>query len=165
MSQQQPLIYLARHGETAWSLTGQHTGLTDLSSTEPGKDEARKLRERLTGINFDRVFTSPLQRSRQTCDLAGFGDIAAMDHDLVEWNYGDYEGKTSADPRTTGWLEVFFETVVPAVNPLPMWRHWRIASWIASDRLTKRYCCSLMAIFCGSGRSLAGNGSERGPVF
>jgi broad specificity phosphatase PhoE len=87
-----PTIYLARHGETAWSLTGQHTGLTDLPLTERGECNARRLRDRLAGLTFAKVFTSPLQRARRTCELAGFGETAEMDRNLVEWNYGDFEG-------------------------------------------------------------------------
>jgi broad specificity phosphatase PhoE len=94
-----PVLYLARHGETAWSLTGQHTGLTDLPLTEHGEATARCLRERLQRMTFASVSTSPLQRARRTCELAGFGDVAEVDEDLVEWNYGDYEGRRSADIR------------------------------------------------------------------
>jgi len=85
-------IYLARHGETAWSLTGQHTGLTDLPLTERGERNAVRLGERLAGLAFTKVLTSPLQRAARTCELAGFGAVAEVDRDLVEWNYGDYEG-------------------------------------------------------------------------
>ena len=92
-----PIVYLARHGETAWTLSGQYTGITDLPLTERGERNARRLSERLRGLNFGRVFTSPLQRARRTCELAGFGTIAEIDRDLVEWNYGDYEGRHSAD--------------------------------------------------------------------
>ena len=94
-----PKLYLARHGETAWSITGQHTGLTDLPLTEQGERNAQRLAERLKGLSFAKVFTSPLQRARRTCELAGFGKIAQPDPDLLEWNYGDYEGKTTADIR------------------------------------------------------------------
>jgi probable phosphoglycerate mutase len=97
MNEQLPALYLVRHGETAWSLAGQHTGLTDLPLTENGEGEARKLAGRLAGIPIARVFTSPLQRARRTCILAGFGTVAAEDHDLVEWNYGKYEGQRSVD--------------------------------------------------------------------
>ncbi len=90
-------IYLARHGETAWSLTGQHTGLTDLPLTERGRLNAARLGERLRGTTFEHVFTSPLQRARDTCLLAGFGAGAKIDPDLVEWNYGAYEGLRSAE--------------------------------------------------------------------
>jgi broad specificity phosphatase PhoE len=92
MSNELPVIYLARHGETAWSLTGQHTGLTDLPLTERGEQNARALRARLAGMNFGKVFTSPLQRASRTCELAGFGGEAEVDRDLLEWNYGKYEG-------------------------------------------------------------------------
>jgi broad specificity phosphatase PhoE len=97
MSNQLPTIYLARHGETAWSLSGQHTGLTDLPLTERGERNARALGERLKGLNFVKVFTSPLQRARRTCELAGFGTAADVDRDLLEWNYGQYEGRRTAE--------------------------------------------------------------------
>ncbi len=92
-----PIVYLARHGETQWTVTGQYTGLTDLPLTERGERNARALKERLCGLTFAKVFTSPLKRARQTCELAGFGDRAEIDDDLVEWDYGDYEGRHSAD--------------------------------------------------------------------
>jgi probable phosphoglycerate mutase len=97
MSELLPLVYLARHGETAWSLSGQHTGVTDLPLTERGQSNARRLGERLKEMKFARVFTSPLQRASRTCELAGFGDVAVVDRDLVEWNYGQYEGRRTAD--------------------------------------------------------------------
>src|SRR5256886_6069615 len=97
MDQRLPLIYIARHGETAWTLTGQHTGLTDLPLTPRGEETARCLGDRLGVLVFARVFTSPLQRARRTCALAGFGDAAEVDSELVEWNYGAYEGRTSAE--------------------------------------------------------------------
>jgi probable phosphoglycerate mutase len=92
-----PIVYLARHGETAWTLSGQYTGFTDLPLTERGEHNARRLEERLGGMTFAKVFTSPLQRARRTCELAGFGAVAEIDEDLVEWNYGEYEGRHSAD--------------------------------------------------------------------
>jgi broad specificity phosphatase PhoE len=97
MSNALPVIYLARHGETAWSLTGQHTGLTDLPLTGRGEQNARALGERLTGLNFGKVFTSPLQRATRTCELAGFGAVAEVDRNLLEWDYGQYEGLTTAE--------------------------------------------------------------------
>ena len=97
MSLQLPVIYLARHGETAWSLTGRHTGLTDLPLTDRGQQNARALGERLIGLNFGAVFTSPLQRALRTCELAGFGDVAQVDPDLIEWNYGKYEGRNTEE--------------------------------------------------------------------
>jgi probable phosphoglycerate mutase len=97
MGETLPVLYLARHGETAWTLSGQHTGLTDLPLTPRGEQDARRLGERLSGLTFAKIFTSPLQRAVRTCELAGFGRAAEMDHNLVEWNYGRYEGRTSAD--------------------------------------------------------------------
>ena len=97
MSELLPAIYLARHGETTWSLSGQHTGSTDLPLTERGERDARRLGERLRGLTFAKVFTSPLQRAVRTCELAGFGSSAEVERDLVEWNYGRYEGRTSAE--------------------------------------------------------------------
>jgi broad specificity phosphatase PhoE len=95
----QATVYLVRHGETAWSITGQHTGRTDLVLTPGGEDEARALAPRLKGLVFDHVFSSPLRRARRTCELAGFAAAAALDPDLMEWDYGDYEGRTLADIR------------------------------------------------------------------
>jgi broad specificity phosphatase PhoE len=97
MSETLPVLHLVRHGETAWSLSGQHTGLTDLPLTERGEQDARRLGERLRGLTLARVLTSPLQRAARTCELAGFGSVAEVDRDLLEWNYGRYEGRTSAD--------------------------------------------------------------------
>ena len=92
-----PVLYLARHGETAWSLSGQHTGLTELPLTERGERNARNLGPRLAGLTFAKVFTSPLQRATRTCELAGFAAAAEVDRDLVEWDYGDYEGLRTAE--------------------------------------------------------------------
>ena len=106
MSEELPIVYLARHGETAWSLTGQHTGLTDLPLTERGERNARQLGERLRGLTFAKVYTSPLQRAARTCELAGFGAVAEVDPDLVEWDYGQYEGRRTAEIRAErpDWL-------------------------------------------------------------
>lgn len=90
-------VCLVRHGETAWSRSGQHTGLTDLPLTEQGEQNALWLRERLAGIPFAKVFRSPLQRATRTCELAGFGGVAEADPNLVEWNYGQYEGLRSVE--------------------------------------------------------------------
>jgi broad specificity phosphatase PhoE len=94
-----PVIYLTRHGETVWSREGRHTGRTDLPLTEQGERNAERLRERLAGLVFAKVLTSPLQRAKRTCELAGFGAVAQVDPDLVEWNYGDYEGIRTAEIR------------------------------------------------------------------
>ena len=100
-----PSVYLARHGETAWSVSGQHTGRTDLPLTPQGEANARALGERLRGLTFSLVLTSPLQRARRTCELAGFGQVAIADADLAEWDYGDYEGKRTAEiiASRPGW--------------------------------------------------------------
>jgi broad specificity phosphatase PhoE len=105
MPQTLPVVYLARHGETAWSLSGQHTGLSDIPLTERGERNARQLGKRLQGISFAKVFTSPLQRARRTCELAGFGAVAEVLPDLVEWNYGDDEGRRTDEIRAErpGW--------------------------------------------------------------
>ena len=97
MSDNLPIVYLARHGETAWTISGQHTGLTDLPLTERGERNARGLGERLKGMKFEKILTSPLQRARRTCELAGFGKLAEVEPDLLEWNYGEYEGRRSAE--------------------------------------------------------------------
>lgn len=98
-------VHVVRHGETPWSVTGQHTGLTDLALTPRGEEQARGLEPWLRGMSFAHVFSSPLQRARRTCELAGFGSVAALEPDLVEWNYGAYEGLTLAQIREShpGW--------------------------------------------------------------
>ena len=105
MSDHLPIVYLARHGETAWTISGQHTGLTDLPLTERGERTARRLGERLKGLTFVKVLTSPLQRAARTCELAGFKSVAEVDKDLVEWDYGQYEGRRTAEIRAErpGW--------------------------------------------------------------
>src|SRR5262247_99375 len=99
MSDNLPIVYLARHGETAWTISGQHTGLTDLPLTERGERTARRPGERFKGMTFSAVLTSPVQRAARTCELAGFKSVAEVDKDLVEWDYGEYEGRRSADIR------------------------------------------------------------------
>ncbi len=98
-------LYLIRHGDTAWSLSGQHTGRTDIPLTTKGEEDARALAEELRGVRFDRVFTSPRQRARRTCELVGLAGVAEIEPDLAEWDYGDYEGLRSADIRASrpGW--------------------------------------------------------------
>ena len=94
-----PCLYLVRHGETAWSLSGQHTGRTDIPLTEHGEQAARKLAETLRAVRFTRVFTSPLQRAQRTYELAGLDEVAEIEPDLIEWDYGDYEGQRPEDIR------------------------------------------------------------------
>ena len=96
-----PKIYLARHGETIWSLSGQHTGMTDIPLTEQGEKNAKQLGKRLQGLTFAKVFSSPLQRALKTCELAGFGSMVIPDPLLEEWNYGDYEGRTTSEIHQT----------------------------------------------------------------
>jgi broad specificity phosphatase PhoE len=97
MSADLPKLYLARHGDTAWTDSHQHTGRTDLPLNERGEEHARQLGERLQGFSFVRVFTSPLQRASKTCALAGFGGLAEVDSDLTEWDYGRWEGTHTSD--------------------------------------------------------------------
>lgn len=105
MSVRGPRVFLARHGETEWSVTGQHTGRTDLPLTEEGRRQAERLGDRLAGTSFDLVLVSPLSRALETARLAGFGDVAVVDPDLVEWDYGAYDSLTAADIRRErpGW--------------------------------------------------------------
>jgi probable phosphoglycerate mutase len=101
-----PHVYLVRHGETVWAAAGRHTGRTDIPLTDRGEADARRLGARLAGRSFVRVWTSPAQRARRTCELSGFGTVAESDPDLWEWDYGEYEGLRSADIRAgrPGWL-------------------------------------------------------------
>ncbi len=100
MSETLPIHLLARHGETAWTLTGQHTGLTDLPLTAAGEQNAVRLGARLRGVAHEEVWSSPLARARRTCELAGLAQGVRIDADLLEWNYGEYEGLTSAEIRS-----------------------------------------------------------------
>jgi broad specificity phosphatase PhoE len=105
MADQLPRLFLARHGDTAWTDTGQHTGRTDVPLNETGQERARQLGTVLGQFSFVQVFTSPLQRAAKTCELAGFGGVATVDADLLEWDYGGFEGKLSADimKEQPGW--------------------------------------------------------------
>src|SRR6185436_7387239 len=105
MSSALPTLFLARHGDTAWTDSHQHTGRTDLPLNEHGEERARQMGERLKRFSFQAVFASPLQRASKTCELAGFGAAAEVDHDLVEWDYGRFEGKVTRDIQheRPGW--------------------------------------------------------------
>jgi probable phosphoglycerate mutase len=96
-----PVLVLVRHGDTAWSRSGQHTGRTDIPLLEEGRRMATELREPLRAWDFSAVWTSPLSRASETCALAGYGDVAQMRSDLMEWDYGTFEGKTKAEIRAT----------------------------------------------------------------
>jgi broad specificity phosphatase PhoE len=100
-----PQVYLVRHGETAWTITGQYTGRTDIPLTQQGERDAEKLGARLKELEFAQVMTSPLQRARRTAELAGFGKSMVVDADLAEWDYGAYEGRRTSDIRgeRPGW--------------------------------------------------------------
>lgn len=104
-----PEIVLVRHGETEWTITGQHTSRTDIPLTEAGRRQAERLRQRLATLQPAVVLTSPRLRSIETCRLAGFGDVAQIRDDLAEWDYGDYEGRTTAEIR----------------SEVPSWTLWR----------------------------------------
>jgi probable phosphoglycerate mutase len=105
MNSKLPQVYLVRHGETAWTITGQYTGRTDIPLTPQGERDAEKLGTRLKGLKFAQVLTSPLQRAQRTAELAGFGKSMVIYADLAEWNYGAYEGRRTADIRIEhpGW--------------------------------------------------------------
>lgn len=106
MNMQRQQVYLIRHGETEWSLSGRHTGITDIPLTENGRRAAKRLETALTKETFTAVLTSPLERARKTSELAGFGGRAEIEFDLMEWNYGEYEGLTSKQIRekVPGWI-------------------------------------------------------------
>ena len=106
MREDEQTVYVVRHGETEWTLSGQHTGVTDIPLTENGRDTAKLLRPVLARESFALVLTSPFKRARETCQLSGLGDKAEVEPDLVEWNYGEYEGLTSRQihEKAPGWM-------------------------------------------------------------
>lgn len=143
-------LWLFRHGETEWSLSGAHTGRTDLPLTDAGRENAAALGRWLAGRKFSLVLTSPLSRARATCRLAGYGDVAQVDENLSEWDYGDYEGRTTADIQTErpGWSlwndgPLNGETVEQVERA-------RTRCWRAFRRWTATWRCSPTATSCGS---------------
>jgi broad specificity phosphatase PhoE len=149
MCKELPILYLARHGETAWSISGQHTGRTDIPLTERGERNAARLGERVKGLTFDKVFCSPLQRARRTCELAGFGSAAEIDAKLLEWDYGQYEGLRSAEihAKTPDWQ--LFRDGCPAGNLHRTWLQEPIRSLTGLEASRETYCCSQADISCG----------------
>ena len=139
------------HGETAWSLTGQHTGLTDIPLTEHGERNARQLEKRLKGLTFAKVFTSPLQRATRTCELAGFKSVAEVLPDLVEWNYGDYEGRRTDEIQNdhAGW-NVFRDGCPGGESPAQIGERARPSNQQRSAPLKATYCYSPAATSCES---------------
>jgi probable phosphoglycerate mutase len=119
MSSKLPRLYLARHGDTDWTDSRRKTGRTDLPLNERGELRARQLGDRLQQFSFEAVFTSPLQRASRTSALAGFGNVAEVNSDLVEWDYGQFEGKTTADVQQghPGW-ELFRDGCPGGESPL-----------------------------------------------
>ncbi len=113
MATNRPEVWVARHGETEWSRSGQHTGRTDIPLTPEGEKGARALGGLLGGRQFDLVLSSPLQRARRTCELAGYGEQAELSDDLLEWHYGEHEGRTTSQIREEypGWT--IWEGAVP----------------------------------------------------
>ena len=130
MSGTLPIIFLARHGETAWTISGQHTGRTDIPLTERGERNARRLGERLKGISFSLVLTSPLRRATRTCELAGF-QSPQVSSELLEWDYGEYEGRTSAQIRALAPNWDLFRDGCPGGE-----KPWHVAA--RADRIVQR---------------------------
>ena len=155
-------VFAIRHGETAWSLSGQHTGTTDIPLTDNGRRLAERMRPVLAKETFALVLVSPLQRARETCELAGFGDRAVIEPDLVEWNYGAYEGLTPKQihEQAPGWL-IFRDGCPGGEAPDQVGaRVDRVIAARVRSRATSR--CSRTATCCASSRR-AGSGCPRAP--
>ncbi len=150
MSNDLPTIYLARHGETAWTLSHQHTGRTDIPLTPRGEANARSLGERLRGIEFQRVLTSPLERARRTCKLAGFDSATLPEPDLMEWDYGDYDGLTTVEISARILTGRSFATAAPAANRSSRSEPAPIGSSPASEPPAAASSSSATAIFSAS---------------
>lgn len=136
-SSNSPKLYLIRHGETAWSISGQHTGRADIPLTEDGRAEAERLKPALANMGFSQVWSSPLSRAWDTCVLAGLGDGAVKLDDLMEWNYGEYEGKTTAEIRKSipEW-SIWKNQPTPEMNPPGESAH---DAGVRTDRIIERF--------------------------
>jgi broad specificity phosphatase PhoE len=163
MSEVLPIVYLARHGETAWTISGQHTSFTDLTLTERGERNARRLEKRLRGASFAKIFTSPLQRAKRTCELAGFGSVSQIDPDLVEWNYGEYEGRMTADIHKERPIGKCFATAARAGNHRARSARGRTGRSNVYAR-SKVMCCFFPAVTSCACSPLAGSAWSRAPA-
>ena len=158
-------VWLIRHGETEWTVSRRHTGLTDLPLTKAGEDQARSLRNCLQRACFERVFCSPLQRAARTCELSGYGSVAEVDLDLVEWNYGDYEGEQRPHILAERPPGLFFGTVVPMVNHQGRRRPSRSISFPHSNNTGKRRCLLKRSFSKGIDCSVARSGTFCRSIF
>ena len=158
-----PEIVLVRHGETEWSLSGQHTSRTDLPLTENGRRKAGPLRETLAGRPFALVLCSPLRRARETCELAGFGDRAEIDDDLHEWDYGEYEGLTTPQIRETrpDW-NLWTDGCPGGESPSEVARAGRPGARTASRRRRRRARVRARAHPARARGAVDGDGGDRG---
>ena len=118
MSTEPLQLWLIRHGETEWSLSGAHTSRTDIPLTARGEERAAKIRDYLAHRKFNLVLTSPLQRARETCRVAGYGEVAQVEENLREWDYGIYEGRTTADIRKEQPEWSIWDTSIPNGEPV-----------------------------------------------
>ena len=155
-------VFAIRHGETAWSLNGRHTGITDIPLTDNGQRLAERLRPVLAKEAFARVFVSPMQRARQTCELAGLGEAAVIDPDLTEWNYGEYEGLTPRQihEKRSGWL--IFRDGCPG-GETPEQAGARVDRVIARARAVEGNVALLRTDTYSASSQRAGLGSRRAP--
>ncbi len=160
------VIYLARHGETAWTLSGQHTGRTDLALTDDGERQARQLGTRLRQLDLDSVLSSPLQRARRTCELAGLSLQCEIAPDLMEWDYGSYEGLRTADIRLQlpGW-NIFRDGCPGGESPLDVKRRADRVVHRLKERSGKYADILERTFFTGVGSVLVGSRCGRRTVL
>ena len=149
MRKELPILYLARHGETAWTISGQHTGRTDIPLTERGERNAARLAERLKGLTFDKVFCSPWQRARRTCELAGFGSAAEIDANLLEWTMANMKVSAVRRSMPRPLIGNCSAMAVPAGNRHRTWLQEPIRSLTGLEASKETYCFSQAGISCG----------------